>query len=556
MSGRVTVADAMALELGAIGVTHVFGIPSIHNLPIYDALAGHGGFTIVTARSEGGAANMADGYARATGKLGVLITSTGTGAGNAIGGLVEASTAGSPLLHLTGQVPTSQLESGRGYIHEFEGQNAMLEALGKGVCRVQRAEEAPAIVRRAAAAALQAPQGPISVEIPIDLQAQRIEQLTFSKTSRVEGCLDAGAFRSAARLLAGADRPVLWVGGGVIRSEGSDDVRKLADLLGAAVVTSQAGRGAIPEDHPLCVGHFASFPETKALIAAADVLLSAGVRFRGNETSNWDMTVPEAHISIDIDPHAAGRNFSATTSLAADARVGLDRLLSELEGHEIDTKPGYRREVEAVRKDVRSGLRKTLGPWEPFLDAIAETLPEDAVVVRDITIPNTSWGNRLIPVLTPRTSLHASGGGIGQGLPMAIGAQTGQPGRHVILLAGDGGFMLRLGDLATARDQGLGLTIVIYDDSGYGVIGNIQDRYLGGRRVGADLWTPDFETIGKAFGIKTSRVGDALGFRQCLTEAFSGADIRMIVVDMKAVGPMRTPFAGPPGSGAILEPHD
>ena len=552
----MTAADAIASYLGEMETSHVFGIPSIHNLPLYDAFRRHGGFRIVTARTEGGAVNMADGYARVTGKLGVVITSTGTGAGNAMGGLVEAVTAGSPLVHLTGQVPTPYLDSGRGYIHEFEGQNTMLGALGKGVYRVQRAAQASSIVRRAVAAALKAPQGPVSVEIPIDLQAQRVERPQFYAASVFESEPDAKAIRAAADRLEGAARPVLWVGGGTIRSEASDAVRTLADMLGAAVVTSQAGRGAIREDHPLCIGHFAAFPEAKALIASGDVLLSAGVRFRGNETSNWDMVVPKTHIGIDIDPQASGRNFPSTMSLVTDARVGLERIIQELEGRAIDPKPDYRREVEGVRHAVRRRLRKTLGPWEAILDTISTTLPENAIVVRDITIPNTSWGNRLIPIRTPRTSLHASGGGIGQGLPMAIGAAVGQPDRPVILLAGDGGFLLSLGDLATAREQDLELTIVLYDDGGYGVIGNIQDRYMEGRRVGADLWTPDFETIGRAFGIETSRVGDADRFRHCLEQAVSSSDIRMIVVDMKAIGPMHTPFAGPPGSGAILEPHD
>ena len=552
----MTAADAIASDLGEMETSHVFGIPSIHNLPLYDAFRRHGGFRIVTARTEGGAVNMADGYARVTGKLGVVITSTGTGAGNAMGGLVEAVTAGSPLVHLTGQVPTPYLDSGRGYIHEFEGQNTMLGALGKGVYRVQRAAQASSIVRRAVAAALKAPQGPVSVEIPIDLQAQRVERPQFYAASVVESEPDAKAIRAAADRLEGAARPVLWVGGGTIRSEASDAVRTLADMLGAAVVTSQAGRGAIPEDHPLCIGHFAAFPEAKALIASGDILLSAGVRFRGNETSNWDMVVPKTHIGIDIDPQASGRNFPSTMSLVTDARVGFERLIQELEGRAIDPKPDYRREVEGVRHTVRRRLRKSLGPWEAILDTISATLPENAIVVRDITIPNTSWGNRLIPIRTPRTSLHASGGGIGQGLPMAIGAAVGQPDRPVILLAGDGGFLLSLGNLATAREQDLELTIVLYDDGGYGVIGNIQDRYMEGRRVGADLWTPDFETIGRAFGIETSRVGDADRFRQCLEQAVSSSDIRMIVVDMKAIGPMHTPFAGPPGSGAILEPHD
>ena len=552
----MTLSDAVANDLHDLGTDVVFGIVSIHNLPIYDALERHGGFRIVTARSEGGAVNMADAYARVSGKLGVVLTSTGTGAGNAAGALIEAVTAGTPLLHITGQVASEYIDSGRGYIHEFENQLAMLETLSKQAYRVRRAGEGVATIRKAMNEALSPPAGPVSVEIPIDFQARFVDPpaLIVAKTDgRPPEPID---LEPVVGKLIGSKRPVIWSGGGVIRSDSSKPLTKLAELLGAAVITSQAGRGSIPENHPLCIGHFATYPEVRELVESADVLLSVGVRFRGNETSNWKMTTPADHIGIDADRAATNRNFQQSDSLAGDAGLILPALLDMVLAAAPIPKPDYLLEIEQIRNAVRQNLRKTLGPWEPVLDAIRETLPEDTVVVRDITIPNTTWGNRLIEIRRPRSSVHASGGGIGQGLSMAVGAQIAAPDRSVLLLAGDGGFLYNVGDLATMRDEHLPLVMVVYDDSGYGVIRNIQDKYLEGRKVGVDLWTPDFVRLADAFRIPAKRVGNPEDFRTALGEAINARRATLIVVDMEGIGPMNEPFCGPPGGGDLLGGHE
>ena len=553
---RHTVSDAIISDLAALGVDVVFGITSIHNLPIYDALHRHGGFRVVTARSEGGAVNMADGYARVSGKLGVALTSTGTGAGNGAGALIEAATAGSPLLHITGQVDSAFIDSGRGYIHEFEGQLSMLEALSKQAFRVRQASQAVTIVQTAISQALEPPSGPVSVEIPIDFQAQTIERSRLVWSRRGLGVPDSEQMQAVVEKLVAARRPLIWAGGGVIRADAAPSLRELADSLDAGVITSQAGRGAIPENHPLCIGHFATYPEVKDLLASSDLLLSVGVRFRGNETSNWTMTVPPEHIGIDADAAAINRNFAHSESLVGDAAAVLPALVDALGRKRPEAKPDFRQEVASVRTAVRQRLRNTLGPWEAVLDAVRAALPDEAIVVRDITIPNTSWGNRLIEIFRPRTSVHASGGGIGQGLSMATGAQAAAPDTPVVLFCGDGGFLLKVGDLATVKEERLPVVIVLYDDSGYGVIRNIQDQYLEGRKIGVDLWTPDFVQLGGAFGIPAEKVETPDALATALNDAITAREARLIVVDSAAIGPMAEPFGGPPGVGRLLQPHD
>src|SRR5262245_16972684 len=174
MTDQITVADALLKELERIHVDTVFGIISIHNIPFYDALERHGGFRVVTARHEGAAVNMADAYSRVSGKLGVALTSTGTGAGNAAGAIIESWNGGGPLLHITGNVAAEFIGTGKGYIHDCKDQFGMLKSISKKAHRVMRPEQAPAVFRRAVVEAFEAPPGPVTVEVPIDFQASLI----------------------------------------------------------------------------------------------------------------------------------------------------------------------------------------------------------------------------------------------------------------------------------------------------------------------------------------------------------------------------------------------
>src|SRR5262245_8750450 len=291
MNEKITVADSLLKELERIGVDTVFGIISIHNIPFYDALQRHGGFRVVTARHEGAAVNMADAYSRVSGKLGVALTSTGTGAGNAAGAIIESWNGGAPLLHITGNVASDFLETGRGYIHDCKDQLGMLRSISKEAHRVRDANQAPAIFRRAIAEAFTPPGGPVSVEVPIDFQAQLIQlPPSVSHTTPVQAPTDAALNAAVDRILA-AKRPIIWAGSGAMFSDSSPEVTALMELLDAAVVTTQSGRGIVPETDSRCIGHFATFPAFRNFVAISDLLISIGVRFRGNETSNWNLKV-------------------------------------------------------------------------------------------------------------------------------------------------------------------------------------------------------------------------------------------------------------------------
>jgi acetolactate synthase-1/2/3 large subunit len=341
-------------------------------------------------------------------------------------------------------------------------------------------------------------------------------------------------------------------------SDSSPLVTELMELLDAAVVTTQSGRGIVPETDSRCIGHFATFLALRDFVAKSDLLISIGVRFRGNETSNWSLDTPHEHIGIDADAAALNRNFPHAIGIVGDAKAILSRLVQMIRAKQPAPKPGYREEVSLLRGVLRHEVRDTMGPWESILDAIEQVLPEDAIFVRDVTVPATTWGSRLIIRRHPRTTLHASAGGIGQALPMAIGAQLAAPSRTVMALCGDGGLLVNIGEMAAAREENTPIVLILFDDGGYGVLRNIQNAHFEGRRIGVDFASPDFVAIGRAFGFKSERVKSAAEFKNAFSTAVKSHDGRdpwLIVVDSNAIGPMRKIFAGPDGGAALYKPH-
>lgn len=548
-----TTADAIVKELVLAGVEVAFGIVSIHNMPIYDAILREGSIHLVCSRGESGAVNMADGYARATGKLGVVITSTGTGAGNAAGSLVEAWAAGVPLLHLTGEVASPYLGTGRGYIHEMKDQLSMMEGASKQAMRLRKPEQTSAVVKQAIQTAFAAPSGPVTLEIPIDFQSAIIPNNPIVETRLAPVNQSPYLPEDVLSKIGKARRPVIWAGGGVISSSASQEVKELAEMIGAAVITSQSGKGSIPENHPQCIGHFAAYGLTKDLLKSSDLLISIGVRFRGNETANWKVSVPQEHISIDADLFAMNRNYETTYGLVGDAKEILRQLINDLSSKDITPDQIYLEEVRSVREQLRTELRETLGPYEQILDGMRKVLPRKSILVRDVTVQANVWGSRLFEIYEPRTSIHASGGGIGQGLPTAIGAQIGCRDQQVVLMAGDGGFMVNVGEMAVAAQENLPLIIVLFDDAGYGVLRNIQDAAYG-RQIAVDLLSPDFVLLAQSMGYDASRISSPSEFVSELEKAVDNKKPTMIVVDMEAVGPMAKPFGGPPGAADAFKP--
>ena len=548
MSEAMTAGDAVAAFLGRCGVRCAFGVISIHNMPILDALARRGEIRFVPARSEGGAVNMADGHARVSGGLGVAFTSTGTAAGNACGALVEAATAGTPLLHVTGQIDTPHLDRGRGYLHEARDQLGMLDAVGKGAFRVAAPEAVSATLREAALAAMTPPAGPVSVEIPVDVQAAAVDaDIALDPLAVETRRARAEDIDGLAQRLRGRNRVMLWLGGGARGLEA--EVERLAGL-GLGIVTSVQGRGVDGRCAGRSLGSFNLQPPVEAFYGTCDAMVVAGSRLRSNETLNYSLKLPRPLLQVDVDPAAENRSYRTDLFVCGDARGALAGLAARLEDGGFRPDPEFGRDLAGARAAAEAGLRAALGPYEAMADAVAAA--GDAWWVRDITLSNTMWGNRLPMLDGSRKGVHAAGGGIGQGLPMAIGAALAARGladggpEKALLLAGDGGLAVTIGELATARQEDADVVILAMNDGGYGVIRNIQDARYGGRRAYADILAPDFGALCGAYGIPHRVVRDLSGLGGLLREAMERSGPEVIEIDMAAIGDFARPFAGPP----------
>lgn len=545
----VTVGAVITAFLEQCEVKAAFGVISIHNMPILDAFAVRGNIRFVMARGEAGAANMADAYARASGGLGVCLTSTGTAAGNAAGALVEALTAGTPLLHLTGQIETPYLDQELAYIHEARDQLSMLKAVSKAAFRVRSVETALSTLKLAVQTALTAPSGPVSVEIPIDIQSTLIPMPTDLSPLPVAVAVPAAeALDQLAERLAQARRPLLWLGGGARHA--GPQVKRLMDL-GLGIITSTQGRGVVNEDDERCLGAFSQNKQVEHFLQSCDALLIAGSRLRSNETFKYSLKLPHNTLRIDANPAIEGRSYPSELFVCGDAALALEGLADRLEGR-LHSDPEFLAELKAVRAASRQQLLADLGPYSAMVEQLQASTGRDFTWVRDVTLSNSIWGNRLLTLYHPRCGVHALGGGIGQGLAMGIGAAVAAavnaPQRKVFTLAGDGGFILNLGELATLVQERVNLVILLMNDQRYGVIRNIQDAVYGSRHCYVDLHTPDYSKLAESIGLRHGLVSDLKDFGALLDRAQSEPGPFLLEVDMLSVGNFATQFAGPPNS--------
>ena len=547
-----SVGDAIASHLADIGVTTAFGVVSMHNMPTLDAIARQGRIRFVPARGEAGAMNMGDAYARTSRGLGVVITSTGTGAGNAAGAQVEALTAGSPVLHITSQVDRPFADRNRAAIHDVPRQGDMLQAISKSCFRLWEPRNVHGVLRAAASDALSPPMGPVSIEIPVDVQREmvsvggtvQVPAISRPKAAQAEITELANRIRSAAR-------PMLWLGGG---ARGASGPANALVEKGICAVSSTNGRAVVDERHPATLGAFNMTPEAEAIYARCDLMLVVGSRLRGNETRNNRLALPNTLLQIDADAAQCGRNYPVEQFIHGDAQDTLTRLL-DLLPENLDKDAEFRHAIAIARARSEGNLRDRLGVYRVIADTLQERVSEGGhPFVRDVTISNSTFGNRYVQIDQPNHGVHALGGGIGQGIAMGIGAALAPDEAKTLVLVGDGGCQLGLAELATAVEEKADLVLVLMNDQAYGVIKNIQDAQYGGRHCYSALKTPDFGLVCRSIGLAHTKVASETDFASALDGALNEKGPTMIEVDMCAIGPFAQPFAGPPAGAAGKTP--
>ena len=540
------VGDLVAEFLHCIGVEDVFGVVSVHNIPMLDAIGRRNYIKMIPARGEMGAGHMADGYARAKRGLGVVFTSTGPGAANVAGAIVEARFSGSSVLHFTGQTATENIDKNQGTVHDVSDQLGMLSSISKAALRIDSPENVLEKLLDAVKIALTPPTGPVSIEIPIDIQRKVIKRpnnLEQIKIPSIELKLgETSSIDKIETIIKGSKRKLLWVGNGCKFAR--DEVEKFINM-GFALVTSTQGRGVIPESSHMSLGAFNAVPLIEEFYKTIDLMIVAGSRLRGHETRDMSLKLPDNIIQIDIDPKAENRTYKTDLFHCGDAKKVLGELSNRL-SNQLTLEKEWENEISQLKNKILEDYKSNLGAYKDFPETIRKVLPENGMWVRDVTISNSMWGNRSMLINEPEQNIYPVGAAIGPGLALAVGASIGSKSNKTIAMCGDGGFMLNLPDLWTAVETNCDVVFLVMNDKGYGVIKHIQDSMYGGRNFFADLIGPNFEELANVAKMKYSRIDHSMDLEKKLKEAINFSGPVLLEVNVHSVGEMPRYFAPPP----------
>ncbi|MHB8511172.1 MAG: thiamine pyrophosphate-binding protein [Actinomycetota bacterium] len=499
-----TAADALVAQLEAIGVEVLFGIPGVHNLPIFDALSRSKKIRTIVVRHEQTAGYAADGYARATGKLGVCITTTGPGAANTAAAMGEARMARSPVLHISTQLDVRSLEgrTGRFQLHESPDQLELMRSVTRWAGRVQREDAIAQMVLRAAREAFNGRRGPAFMEVPFDLLSAEVRDPKVKESSLYERLAPVGGpVARAADRLQRSKAPIVWAGGGVISSDARDELVAVAEMLDAPVITTYNGKGAMPPSHPLALNLPPHQPEVTDLLQSSDAILVVGSDLDGMSTQGWRTPMPRPRIGINVVGEDARRNYACDILIEADAKLSLSALYDELVP---DDRNGRKRTADA-RKKANASLKRKKESKDPitFVERIRASIPDDAFVCADMAIAGY-WTAAYLTTPMPRSFAYPLGWGtLGFAFPSSIGVAAS--GRRAIVIAGDAGFLFGSSELATAVQSKLPITVIVVDDSGYGML-RFDQKERFGKQFAVDLQAPDFSKLAAAFGVKARKV--------------------------------------------------
>lgn len=547
MSGSRALIKALERE----GVDVVFGIPGGAIMPVYDELL-NSGLRHVLARHEQSAAHMADGYARASGRVGVCMATSGPGATNLLTGVATAYLDSTPLVAITGQVPTHMM--GRDAFQEIDAVGIYTHVT-KYSFQPQRPEEIPWTVRAAFFLASTGRTGPVHIDLPKDVQTGEAE-MAFPDAVEIRGYRpyvppDPAAVARALDMLLESERPIILAGGGVIKSGAHDYLLQLAESALIPVASTLMGKGAIPEDHPLALGLVGMHGTVQAnkLVNEADLILAIGVRFSDRTTMEVRGFAPDARIvHFDVDPTEVGKNVRASHAVIGDLRSSL-RLLLEMfrERARTGNWGAWRRRVNEVSSEWRDRILGTKSEFSPpyLLKAMREVLPPGAIVATEVG-QNQMWAALYFRALRPRTFITSGGlGTMGFGFPAAIGAKAARPDVPVVDIAGDGSFMMTMNSLATSIDEKLPVIVVILNNSSLGMVAQWQ-RLFYNRRYAATLFgaNPDFVRLAESFGAEGVRVYSLDEFRSALARAMRTEVTTVIDVPIHPEEDV-FPFVGP-----------
>lgn len=520
--------------LKAHGVKVIFGMPGGHTTGIYDALYNEKQIQHILVKNEQSAAFMADGYARVTGEVGVCLTTAGPGATNASTGIAAAYSDSIPVLLICGQTKSSDVNKEKGYYHEMD-QLSFFKPITKWNARAEKVSDIPEIFDKAFLMLKTGRPRPVQIEVPIDIIASDATEtgIVSPKKEQVKTSYGkADLLSEAAEILSNAKLPLIIAGGGVISAKASEELIELAELLDAKVITTPMGKGSIPAGHSLHAGliwhsltsDLSNMEDmVSPLPGLSDAVLAVGCRFTQLATGNWVLKVSENLIQIDIDETEIGKNYPVRVGIIADATIALKQLITELKKRDLKKYGDW----NVAESQIKKPQRWVMNDWD-LIPILRKNLERDAIVAADIT----RLGYMMLAnfdVYQPRTFLHSvTFIALGHAFPAALGAKIAYPDRQVVVVCGDGGFMMTCQEMATAVQHKINVVVIVINDGALTAIKSIQDRTYGGRHIGVELQNPDFVKFAESFGARCLRVKNIEQFQPALIEALD-ADVPTLI---------------------------
>ncbi len=530
----VTVADLVIDGLRRTGIDTLFCLPGVQNDDFFDRLVDARDIRPVVTRHEQGAAYMAVGAAQATGRPAACCVVPGPGLLNASAALTSGYWSNARVLAVVGQIPVNAMGRGWGVLHELPDQTAILRQLTKHSELLVDPASAARQIQLSFDELVSGRPRPVSIEVPVDRWSAPAEA-TVTDPVLIDPVvtmpeIDDGAVQRAAALLAGAERPLIVVGGGA--QDAGTDVEALAVRLQAPVTTRRMGHGVLPTAHPL----FVPLPVGRDLWTTADVVIGIGTRLEW-PLGRWGIDTDLQLIKIDVDPEELDRHGATTIGLCGDAGAVCRRLVAALGQGSMPADRAV--ELEARRRAFAAEIAQ-LQPQLDHLAAIRDVLPDDGVLVEDVTQVGFA-AHLAFDFRRPRTFLSSGPAGtLGAGFAMGLGAQAALPDRQVLVVAGDGGFLFTATELATAVQHSIPLVSVVFDDGAYGNVKRIQTQRFGAdRTIASTLRNPDFVALAESFGALGLPVARPEDLRPALERAFAHGGPAVVVV---ASGPMPDPW--------------
>ncbi len=530
--------DAIIKALMDKGVDTIFGYPGGTVIPFYDMLY-DSDLRHILVRHEQCAAHAAEGYARASGKVGVCLATSGPGATNLVTGIANAYMDSSPIIAITGQVVSNLI--GNDAFQEVDIMGITMP-ITKHSYQPKDANDIPSIINTSFEIASTGRNGPVLIDVPKEVQEQELDDYVLGTIPTpgykptIKG--NSKQIAKAAQMLKSAERPLILAGGGTILAGAGEEVKKIAELVKAPVATTLMGKGIVDEKEDISIGMLGMHGKQVANqnVNKTDCLLAIGCRFSDRTTGKLEEFLPEAKvIHIDIDPAEIGKNVAVDLPIVGDAKIVLNQLINELEGSKIDESAWFKSIVDFKKSTIPRVSYDDI-PLKPqqVIKEIAGAITEDTIVTTDVGL-HQMWAAHFLDISKPRKFISSGGlGTMGFGFPAAIGAKVACPDDAVLAIVGDGGFLMVSQELATIKEHDIPVVIAMLNNRKLGMVYQWQNKMYNKRYSETDLGnTPDFVKLAESFGINAERVEEVDKTQEVLSKALKDNESMLIEITVE-----------------------